>query len=477
MNTFNLIDSPWIPVRWHSTASIPHGPLVSLDEAFRRGSEIADLDCAPHERIALIRLLVCITHAALGAPKHEDDWGGFADNMAADVCNYLHREDVNPHFKLLGNGPRFLQMKQEKRGKGYELCQLFFQLSSGNSPKLTDHWGEDPRPWSPADAALGLLCLQNFFVGGSMASKVKGNGPALKSLQMLLVGESLAETVYRNCIDLVNLEQTGANLGRPVWECGPDRNLLARLAPVSCALWLSDDCATTEIDHGYKYPEYEDYRDPFATTVTSKNSSRLLRANLEKGIWRDLHLLTNLQKSEGTAGPLNLQSFNDRRELSETTRFWVGELVKDEGTKAKIIDCVESTFTVPHNLFTKFGQFTYSAGIDFCEKLAGNLTDAVKVYWQTVTDPDPKKAAPMKGKAERHYWHTLDREHLILIDLASHPEKREGQPEIGNASASDEWSTTVRNAAIAAYESACPRTNPRQLQAFAAGLRKLRLHT
>ena len=470
MDNFNLIDSPWIPVRWRHEASGDTVSLVSLHDAFHRSAEIADLDCAPHKRISLTRLLVCITHAALGAPKDEDEWDAFGKDFAATICAYLRRPDIHPHFNLLSDGLRFLQMKNKgaKADEGYPLCKLFFQLASGNSPKLLDHWGEDPRPWAPADAALGLLCLQNFFVGGSMASKVKGNGPSLKSLQMLLVGNTLEETILRNCIDLETLEQTGKGLGRPVWEAEPDHQLLARLAPVPCALWLSDDLATTLIDQGYRYLEYEAYRDPFTTTyLFKKEDRRLLRANLEKGIWRDLNLITNLEHTKGTSGPLNLQSFKSRNNPGEWTQLWAGELIKPD-KKAIIIDCTESTFTVPKKLFLESGKDTYQSGVNYAEKVSKALYGAIKRYWSTLKH----ETAPV-AEGQKHYWHRLDQEHRTLILLASDPESFIGKPAIGEAEAKDSWTELVRKAALNAFSRVCPRTTPRQYQAYANGIKPL----
>lgn len=468
MQKFNLINSPWIPVRWRKDAASGTPALVSLDEAFRRISEIADLDCAPHERIALTRLLVCITHAALGAPEDDESWDGFGDDMATAVSEYLHRDDIRPHFNLLGDGPRFLQSKKNsaRASEGYPLCKIFFQLSSGNSPKLLDHWGEDARPWSPHAAALGLLCLQNFFVGGSMASKVKGNGPSLKSLQMLLIGESLQTTVLRNCMDMETIKQSGGVLGAPVWVAPPDGNLLARLAPTSCALWLSDDLASTLIDQGHQYPEFEAYRDPYATVLTINDNRRLLRANLEKGIWRDLHLLTNAKSSEDTAGPLNLQSFNARRELEEETQLWVGELIKAKD--AKIIDCTESTFTVPHQLFCEDGRRIYAAGIDHTENISKSLYGAIKTYWSAL-----KHENPPISEGQKQFWHRLDQQHRTLIQLAGDPESRRGQPAFGAEGAEDAWTKLVRKAAQSAFDAVCPRSTPRQIQAYANGIKPL----
>jgi len=468
MQNFNLIDSPWIPVRWMASHGSETPPMVSLNDAFTRSADIADLDCAPHERIALTRLLVCITHAALGAPEDDESWGSFGDNLAEAVPAYLKRADIYPHFNLLGEGPRFLQSKKAtaKAYEGYPLCKIFFQLASGNSPKLMDHWGEDARPWSPATAALGLLCLQNFFVGGSMASKVKGNGPSLKSLQMLLQGDSLKKTLLRNCLDLVTLEQTGGALGKPVWEAAPDHNLLARLAPTSCALWLSDDLATTLIDQGYQYPEYDAYRDPFATTFTIKEIRRLLRANLEKGVWRDLHLLTNLKHTDDASGPLNLQSFNNHREIEEQTELWVGELVKAKD--AKVIDATESTFTVPHQLFSLDGRHIYESGTEHADTISKSLYGAIKTYWSGLKHENPPIA-----EGQKQFWHQLDQSHGVLIRLASKPEDRKGKPAIGTEGAEDAWTQLVRTSARNAFDAVCPRSTPRQIQAYANGIKPL----
>lgn len=114
MQNFNLIDSPWIPVRWQNDVRNEAPALVSLHTAFARSTEIADLDCAPHERIALTRLLACITHAAIGAPEDEDEWDGFGGNLHEEVPAYLQKADIYPHFNLLGDGPRFLQSKKQR---------------------------------------------------------------------------------------------------------------------------------------------------------------------------------------------------------------------------------------------------------------------------------------------------------------------------------------------------------------------------
>ena len=65
----NLTTDPWIPIVW---ANGQPG-TVSLGDAFARGEDIRDLAVRPHERIALMRLLICIAQAALDGPTDHDE--------------------------------------------------------------------------------------------------------------------------------------------------------------------------------------------------------------------------------------------------------------------------------------------------------------------------------------------------------------------------------------------------------------------
>src|SRR3990172_3836575 len=66
----NLTTEPWIPIVW---ANGQPG-TVSLCEGFAPGGEIRDLAVRPHERIAVMRLLICVAQAALDGPTDHDDW-------------------------------------------------------------------------------------------------------------------------------------------------------------------------------------------------------------------------------------------------------------------------------------------------------------------------------------------------------------------------------------------------------------------
>ncbi|MES2996543.1 MAG: type I-E CRISPR-associated protein Cse1/CasA [Verrucomicrobiota bacterium] len=458
---FNLTSDPWIPVRWLDGRSTS----VSLCELFADAAQISDLAVPPHERISILRLLVCITQAAHGAPETSDDWDGWDIGLESSVSAYLVK--WKDHFHLMGEGTRFLQ-SPIKDDKDYPTAQIVFHFATGNTPTLLDHAGDDDRELTPAFIARALLVYQNHFVGGSLASKVKGNGPALKAVHSLLIGGNLQETIILNCIDQETLHP--GILGQPVWEGGKS-DYLARLAPGPCKLWLVKDGKRICIDQGTVYDEYETaaIRETSSTIIIGKRggieTKVLLRASPGKGIWRDLHCITVIQKGELNA-PLTFRSHIQAQD-DGLVSFWSGELIKAKD--AKILDAVESVFTVPFQLFTPAGQARYQAGVKFSEEMSNRIYGAVKTYFATL-----KQESGPTESAKRHFWNTLDQQSEILLTLLKGigtADDPMGSSNFGEAR--DPWTTAVRAAANAAYEHTCPRGNPRQYEAYAAGLRVL----
>jgi len=472
MTDFNLTIHPWIPVRWLDG----HHSLVGLDELFRSAAEIADLDAVPHERISLIRLLVCITQAALGAPADYSCWDSFGDDLEEEVPSYLARADIFPHFNLFGDGPRFLQCKATAGDKSYPACQVSFTMAAGNSPTLFDHCGETQRVMDSAFLARLLLCYQNFFVGGSMASKVKGNGPSLKMLHTFLIGEDLKRTILANCMDA----ELTPNIGKPYWELGaPDQikgnaakevteSYLGRLVPLSCRLDVTGNLRqgyTIHIDQGLEYPPYPAAQESSATVIPWKEELRLLRADTNRGIWRDLHCLAVLRRSDTQAqsAPKILQSHIIEHEDGDVD-LWVGELIKAKD--AKILDSIEDRFTVPHRLFCEIGQRIYSKGVQHADSQSTAIYSAVKAYAESMMNG----SAPIEV-AQRHFWNSLDLQRQTLLELVKDDTPIHGK---NFGESDDPWSLAVRKAAHAAYDHACPRSTPRQIEAYTLGLRRLR---
>ncbi len=483
MPAFNLIDDPWIPVRWLDPAHSE--PLVGLRRLFEQAEHIADLSANPAERISLMRLLVCVTQAALGAPPHPEAWAGFGDDLAASVAGYLDRPGIHGKFELFGDGPRFLQNPNfESQIAPSPLAKLVFHYATGNTSTLFDHEGESFRIYDCPFIARTILTFQNFFVGGSFGAFVKGNGPSLKMLHCFLITKNLKETILRNCLDEETLRPTPT--GRPVWEFDSGQidesnvgsTFLGRLVPNPCHLWLLEDGSHVQIGQGVQYPDFTstEFRELSSTVCVSKkdNGKRfLLRADVEKGIWRDLHAMTLLGK-EAPSGPLSLTSHRSEFEEGEI-RIWAGELIKADD--AKIIDSVESVFTVPVHLLHFYGRDLYERGVQHAVLSEGDLLKAIDSYYRELDGRKKNLSAKLSSPAKsgkQFYWHTLDRDAHLLLELVGDPEAMKGR-EFGRGSKdeADPWTQTVRSALRSAYDATCPRQTPRQHEAYAAGLRVL----
>ena len=66
----NVAFDPWIPV----VDSTGKRELASLHDVLVHGEKFSDLAVRPHERVSLMRLFLCVAHAALNGPKNYDEW-------------------------------------------------------------------------------------------------------------------------------------------------------------------------------------------------------------------------------------------------------------------------------------------------------------------------------------------------------------------------------------------------------------------
>lgn len=469
---FNLTTSPWIPVRDHRG----HSQVVSLLELFRSPTEWADLDLRPHERVSVMRLLICVTQGALGAPMDAEGWADFGGDFTPKTVAYL--EKWVAAFDLLGPGPRFLQRRPAKVGEPAMISKLVPHLASGNNPTNFDHGGGLQRPMEPGQLAVALLTFQNFYP--LYGAGFKGRGPCVDGnmLHTLLRGVNLRQIILNNCLDEEVIVDRLGGMGRPVWEQWPTgpgdkpavenarRTYLGRLVPFHRTVWICENRSEVLVSQeGWDYPAFEEYQEPTATVITNtKGESRQLWAACDRAIWRDLHALTVLGTSANSkaGGPMVLKSHQNATN-PQSADIWTGALVTDG--KAKILDTVESVFRLESRLFTDVGRGIYEAGVVYTLVRLKHLGDAVRAYGKAM-----KHESPPIPAAERHYWHALDRESAELLRVSG--DSSIGDLKFGGASR-DPWTARVRKALLAAYEHACPRDTPRQIEAFAHGLRAL----
>lgn len=485
MSQFNLVDDPWIPVRWKPETAGGAPPLVSLRDAFALGDRIADLSAAPHERVSVMRLLVCVAQAACGAPENPDGWGEWGCDLSEAVPLYLNR--WRDRFNLFGDGHRFLQVRLQRKPEPVPVSKLIPNFATGNNPTLNDHHGGEFRPLPPHRLAMALLSFQSFYP--LYGAGYKGRGPCVDSnmVHTLLIGEHLPRTVVLNSLDHETINDHFPEFGRPVWELDRDDtaterqvtlSYLGRLVPRHRNLMLSDDGSGFDlVQQGFEYPAYEAAIEPTATVCLGRKAGKdakvLLSARLGRALWRDLHLVVALAEAskDGRRAPLLIQS-HEHDIGDERVSFWLGALVTD--LKAKILDTVESDFTIPRGFLSLLGQKRYGDGVLFAEEVSRRVYGAVKTYSATLKH----ESAPVEA-AQRHYWNALDRDSRILLGMldgigtAGDPMGHWGFGERHDDGSSDRWTTAIRQAARDAYEHACPHLTPRQLQAYAAGLRVL----
>jgi CRISPR system Cascade subunit CasA len=500
----NLTTDAWIPIVWNNGKP----GTVSLREAFERGEEIRDLAVRPHERISLMRLLICIAQAALDGPNDQDDWKTCLPRIVPAALDYLNR--WRHAFELFGNGQRFLQVANLKKpatksnsdddDEGNSTSKLDLALATGNNTTLFDNSGGSERAFTAAELALMLTTFQCFSPGGRIGVALwngketfgKGSSNHAPCLaggmsHALLRGDNLLATLCKNLMTKQQTEQffEPASWGRPVWELMPqrftdaeavrnaNRTYLGRLVPLTRAIWLADDCRSLILANGLEYASYADgWREPSTTivirTIKGQPARVVLQVSVEKAAWRELHALTVKTVTQNTnGGPAALQNISNK----EAFDLWVGGLVAN---KAKPVDTIESVFHVPAAMLTEPSQMVYEDGVRLAETRAFLVKRAASVYHKELGDnldrPEMKnRRQQIQSNATAQFWTDIESAVPRLLEVAAAPEILGLNREWRKTA----WGQSVWRAARAAYERACPHETPRQIQAYVLGLKTL----
>jgi len=476
----NLTVDPWIP----ALRANGRRELFSLLGLFASAPELRDLAVKPHERVALMRLLLSLTQAALDGPADEAEWQECQPLIQPRVHDYLVQ--WRAAFELFGDGRRFLQLPNLRPGKesdqGNAATKLDLALATGNNSTLFDNQAAVERQLDAARTAANILAFQCFSPGGRIGV-AKWNGkdtagggssnhaPCTPSsmLHTFLVGGNLLETLHLNLLtretvtDFYGLDRWG----KPEWElpvgCAEDkdaienatRTYLGRLVPLSRAIGLGDGAQFITLANGLDYPIFPAFREPSATVIKRKEELALLPTSTNRSLWRQLAAVSVKRRANGEAagGPLALQHLV----AAADTAVWVGALVTD---KAKIEDVVEGSYSLPAGMFTEFGRAAYEQGVAQAEEQERALLQAVKTYAATL-----KVVTPAYDRARQHFWTRLEQQLSALFDLARNPNLTADLP-------SCPWGKAAQAAALDAYARSCPRQTARQIEAYARGLRR-----
>lgn len=513
----NLIIDPWVPVLDRQGTR----QLLSLQDLFAQAHELRDLAVKPHEKIALLRLLICITQAALNGPDDRYDWKECRDTIQPKVKDYLAKWKSS--FELFGDGPRFLQVQglkpANKDKKATWTTKMDVTLSSGNNATLFDNESAETRELQDSSIALSLLTFQNFDPGSPIGAAIwngsetrtKGDKPATSgktwagdspclvdgSIHTFLLGDTLLQIIHFNLLTKESVSDIFGKdgWGKPVWELfptGPDwatprnnskegakqvKSYLGRLVPLPRVAFITDDRRFIVMSNGVEYPGLPICREPSTTRITVNDNPRLLRAKLDRSLWRELPsiLCKETAIKAGIDGPMTLMAFDGTEDAS----IWVGALVPHEDNSANILDAINSTYRLPSSLGREEGRALLESGVQLAESWAKGLRRAVIAYWVVKTANTGSthdvwkayagcsradKAAYEKrsAKAIEAFWTAVEQHVPLLLKAAENPAM------VGDWKAT-EWGRKLREAAEDAYEHACPAQTPRQIEAFAIG--------
>jgi len=515
----NVAFDPWIPVVTNTGERM----LVSLSSVLTEGDKYADLAVRPHERVSLMRLFLCVAHAALNGPESYDEWEGVPQRLPDAAQKYL--TEWKDSFELFHAEKPWLQVAELRKSSDEEnsvedvsrwtsVSKLNFSFATGSNSTLFDHEGkENERVISINDTVVSMVAFQCFTVGGligqvywngvrcgKLANSKKENGPVKSSdgpcipssmVHSLLRGKTLVESIHLNLPSYNDISCYGGNpnIGRPAWEMMPcslsdsqriqnvTQSYLGRLVPITRLILLHPSGKKMLIGDGFSYPNFASgfQQEPTATVIVQQRRNTEHRALLSyrpsKALWRELSAIVIKRKTEGAGGPLSLRSI----QTGEDCDLVVAALARDRAT---ILDAIESVFHIPSRLLVPEGSASYESEVKIAESLANRLGWAIELYRSEVDggwEGRLKSAGPKKGdlKVKLHavatinYWTSVENNLSLLMGHIKAIGTEKAIP------TREKWRKMLFASACEAFRISCGQETPRQIRAFAKGWQKL----
>ena len=323
---FNLLEQPWLPVRWVSGAPPAE---VGLREALVRAHEIEELASDnPLETLALNRLLAALVAAVYPGAAEEAEWlrlwdaGRFG---AADLDRYLAEKKLADRFDLLSRDYPFLGHLQPETAEVSPPTRLQHAATSGNNALLFSHdLDGEPRPLSPAAAARAVVCTQAAALGGGVAKPFNfSHGPLVGGAYFWVRGAVGGQASLQRAL-LLNLAPTPDVWGTsphdvPTWEtAGPVKPEMRQVAGIrelftfqSRRLALVADARGQVL--GVRYNQGSKVQklllpDPHLAYRAGKEGVFPLRFQAGRALWRDsTTYLLHRGGSQGSHAPRTLE--------------------------------------------------------------------------------------------------------------------------------------------------------------------------
>jgi len=218
MQSFNLIDEPWIPLRTMNDEPV----TLALRETLLRAGDLWRIeDPSPLTTVALHRLLLAVLHRALEGPRIVDDAAKWHQNGFPLKAIQAYLDRWHDRFDLFDDRSPFFQVPLlSEAAKPKPWTMLLPQEGSNNTSALFNHGlrdGYEPPPAQPSEATRALLTFQTFVLGGLIkVFLTSAPGGALAQAAVVLpLGETLQETLALNLVPHPSVDHD-----LPIWERG-----------------------------------------------------------------------------------------------------------------------------------------------------------------------------------------------------------------------------------------------------------------
>lgn len=220
--TYNLLDEPWLPVRW--LGDDPPS-AVGLREVLLKAHQITELAIDnPLETIALNRLLAALVASIFPDMVEEDEWTRLWQQGQFDVdpCQ-IYFDTFADRFDLLSPTRPFFGHPTTEAKEISPVSRLIHAATSGNNAVLFSHdVDSSPQPLTLAEAARAVVCTQAAALGGGVAKPFNlCHAPLVGGAFFWLRGAvNEVPSLFRAL--LLNLSPTtevwGNGQERPTWE-------------------------------------------------------------------------------------------------------------------------------------------------------------------------------------------------------------------------------------------------------------------
>ncbi|HEU18153.1 MAG TPA: type I-E CRISPR-associated protein Cse1/CasA [Deltaproteobacteria bacterium] len=515
----NLVTDRWLPVTDRNNRLC----YISLNQLFGEPDEWLDLVLRPHERVSVMRFLICIVQAALGGGPSEDSWNDYIDETPQKCLNYLKSDERKRCFDLYvdeipeDDKTPFLQIAELEpfNKEPTPTTKLKFSLATGNNSTLFDHSGlnidreESKRLLDNSDLVVSMLSFNNFSLAGlypqakwkdkiTSKSGVK-DAPCASMLHCFVRKDTVIETVHANILTKEQIiERYGENVGVPVWDHFPSspsdhdaiknatQTYIGRLVPLSRWLKILPDRKTMLMGEGFVYPVYPDFTEATAIEVIStfraKQERRILGSK-NTTPWRELFAMTTKRISDkkDIGGPPAVENQSKFKSYD----LHVLALKRDNQS---ILDTVESVLHVP-DYFSQSEECreSYKDGVKKSEIKSYKLGESIQTYLSFLM-PDmveivdkgirgeklKKKESDkyqfikerVKSKYLTHYWTLIEKDRHLLMHYISvlGTERDEEREEAQKA-----WLSAINRAARETYRTLCSQESPREVRAYVVG--------